>query len=84
MAATRLDLSRWFDRGVSEGASHMIVATDQFDREDYPAYVDAPDEVRPELDRLNAANMTGVMEVYDLRADKLAQMLEHRAWRVPA
>lgn len=84
MAASRLDLSRWFDRGVSEGASHMIVATDQFDWDDFPVYVDDPAKVRDEVSRLESQSMTGVMEVYDLRADKLAQMLERRVWRVPA
>lgn len=78
------EIASWFDRGAANGASHMIVAVDRFDHEDYPVYVDEPDRVREEVSRIETSSMQGVMEVYDLRADKLAQMLERRAWRVPA
>jgi hypothetical protein len=84
MAASREDLSRWFDRGIREGASHMIVAVDQFEWDDYPVYVDDPAQVPDEVARIRSSSMQDVMEVYDLRADKAAQMLERRAWRVPA
>lgn len=78
------EIASWFDRGVADGASHMIVAVDRFDHENYPVYVGEPTKVRGEVERIEGGSMQGVMEVYDLHADKLAQMLERRAWRVPA
>lgn len=45
---TREQIGAWFDRGVTDNASHMIVAVDRFDHEDYPVYVDNPAEVRAE------------------------------------
>jgi len=78
------EIAGWFERGVADGASHMIVAVDRFDHDDYPVYVDEPDKVAEEVARIQGASMQDVMEVYDLRADKLEQMLARRVWRVPA
>ena len=41
MAASLEVLKEWFDLGVSQGEKYMIVATDNFDHEDYPVYSDA-------------------------------------------
>ncbi|MDX1535923.1 MAG: hypothetical protein R3346_04150 [Candidatus Spechtbacterales bacterium] len=59
----------WFDRGVEQGATHMIVVCDTFDWEDFPVYV-APDEnVREKADEYNKMSMQKVMEVYSLSKD---------------
>lgn len=73
----------WFERGIEGGATHMIVAVDQFDGEGYPAYVWGG-EVRDRLGRIRAAGMQRAMEVYDLRMNKAAQLAEAYAWHVPA
>lgn len=81
MAATRQDIEGWFDRGVANGARHMLVVCDTFDHDDYPVFTHSDDEC---LKRYKEpGNMQRVMEVYDLRADKAAQMNEHRAMRLP-
>ena len=38
MAATKDEISSWFDRGVAQKATHMIVVCDTLDHEDYPCF----------------------------------------------
>lgn len=79
MAATRQDISEWFDRGVAEGATHMIVACDTFDWDnwdDYPKYVLPGQDVR----EVEAKCQDRIMEVYALHLPKDAQMAERRAF----
>jgi len=78
---TQTDISRWFDRGIEQSARHMIVVCDTFDHEDYPVYTKTDDEC---IAKVNApGEMQRVMEVYDLRESKAAQLSERRAWRLP-
>lgn len=77
MAATRADIEGWFDSGVAQGATHMIVKCDTFDWSDYPVYV-TPDEDVHERDE---GNKDRTMEVYLLDpARKAEQMVMHRAF----
>ncbi len=68
------DLSEWFDRGVEQGATHMIVVCDTFDYEDYPVYVKKGEDVRSVYNHYNGPNMQKVMEVYSLSQDKEKQL----------
>lgn len=83
MAATRQDIESWFDRGVAEGATHMIVVCDTYDHDDYPVFVKPGEDPRAKhkeyLDGLHP--MQRAMEVYSLKQDKALQMAEHRAFR---
>lgn len=84
MAASRRNISDWFDDGVVEGRTHMIVVCDTFDHEDYPVYVGKNDDFWSVYGRYkDGQNMQRVMEVYDLKADKADQLDEQRAFRVP-
>lgn len=81
MAATREDISGWFDDGLKQGARHMIVVCDTFDHDDYPVFTLSDEEC---VSKYKApGDMQRVMEVYDLRADKGEQMNERRAMRLP-
>lgn len=82
MAAVSIQgISQWFDEGKKEGATHMIVACDTFDWEDYPVFVNSETEAREEVKRLQTGdNMQRVMEVYDLRKGKQDQLNAQRAW----
>jgi hypothetical protein len=66
MATTVDDLKEWFERGKSEGATHMIVVCDTYDWEDFPVYVTKDQDVGEELTKRNGQNMAKVMEVYCL------------------
>jgi hypothetical protein len=76
MTATRSDIAEWLEEGRRLGATHIIIAVDRFDHENYPIYV-MPGE-RP-IDKRPTGEMQGVDECYDLRKDILSQMAERRA-----
>lgn len=81
MAATKQDISSWLDRGVKEGATHMIVVCDTYDYDDYPKYVSgSADFVHRKVAEVNAQSMQRVMEVYNLSVSKVSQLAEHRAF----
>lgn len=80
MPTTVNDLRVWFDQGVEQGATHMIVKCDMMDFEDYPLYVYPGQNPR----KVANSNPERVMECYDLRMNRESQMREHRAfhWEV--
>ncbi len=72
MAATRSDISGWFDRGVAEGYKIMIVWCDTFDYEDYPVYYESRETAISA--KKTPDSMQRLMESYDLTADKETQL----------
>lgn len=81
MAATMQDIRGWFNRGVAEGSKRMVVWCDTFDWEDYPQYTDLTGEdLKFYTSKENGQNMKQLMEVYDLTADRDAQLAERRAF----
>lgn len=80
---TKETISTWFDVGVKEGYSHLIVMTDTFDYEDYPMFAYNEDHCREILEDYKKGSMQRVMEVYDLRQDRDEQLNEHRCWSAP-
>ena len=81
MAATKDEISKWFDDGVVKKARHMIIVCDTFDYDDYPVYTTTDADC---LQRhKNPGKMQRVMEVYDLQSDKAEQMSKGRAMRLP-
>lgn len=83
MSATRLEIAQWYNQGVEDGARYMIIACDEFDHDNYPVYADTAKEVHDEYDRLMAAPMSGIDEIYDLQGNKLKQFLAPRVWDLP-
>lgn len=82
MGTTREEIGRWFDEGVAKGATHMIVATDTFDWDDYPVYVMPGSEAAKRAEQVRTQPMTKVMEIYDLAMDRQAQLSKRRAFNV--
>lgn len=80
MPTTREDIRTWFKEGVTKGATHMVVACDTFDYEDYPVFVMPADDVVEKVKEFNGPNMQKVMEVYDLSMDMGTQLNERRAF----
>jgi hypothetical protein len=81
MPASYEDLSAWFDRGVCENATHLIVVCDTYEYEDYPVYVMPGTDVRQKADEYSEESMQRVMEVYVLDPlRKNEQMRERRAF----
>ena len=77
---TREEIGEWFDRGVADGATHMIVVCDTFSYEDYPVYVSATENVIEVRDKYNGPNMQRVMEVYSLKKNKEEQLSRNRCF----
>jgi hypothetical protein len=74
---TRREIEQWFDRGVAEGATHLIVCVDRFDYEDYPVFVKSKEDAMAHVAK--PGDMQGIMEVYNLSMDKETQLKETRA-----
>ncbi len=83
---TSNEIAAWFDAGVAQGATHMIVACDTFSHDDYPVYVRPDQDVRLVESGIKAHGMQRIMEVYHLKMDQHAQLSERRAFNydVPA
>jgi hypothetical protein len=79
MSTTRDDIQRWLDEGKAMGATHVIVATDTFDYEDYPVFVKPGQNAQELADKINGESMQKVMECYSLTLDTEAQLKEGRA-----
>jgi len=72
---TKETIARWFDEGVTLGATHLVVVCDTFNYDDFPVYV-RPGQDAHVVAKLhdNAENMLRLMEVYDLRQDRDLQV----------
>lgn len=77
---SKATIGGWFDRGVTEGATHLIVVCDTFDHSDYPVFVKTGEDAREIADKYSGKNMQRVMEVYNLSMDKATQMEQSRAF----
>jgi hypothetical protein len=80
MTASTQDISRWFDTGIEQEATHVIVVCDTYDHDDYPVYVSKGEDVHKVAEKYNGSNMQTIMEVYNMSMDKAKQMAQHRAF----
>ena len=80
MATSKKEIAIWLEQGLEKGASHVIVAVDTFDYEDYPVYVMPNQNIQIEIDNIRKQNMTRIMEVYNLSLDLNQQLKEQRAY----
>lgn len=80
MAATRQDIQEWFELGVKQNSTHLIVVCDTFDHDDYPVYISADQDVKTIESNYNGKNMQRVMEVYNLKLPMNNQLNEHRSF----
>lgn len=83
MTATKPCISEWFDQGVKQGATHLLIVWDTFDHDDYPVFANGDEDALAQHDAHDGKNMQRVVEVYDLREDKDAQLHLHRVMRLP-
>jgi len=75
------DVRQWFKAGTGKGASHMIVACNTVNYEDYPVYIMPEEDSRKKMAEYSGKNMQRVMEIYNLAEDMEKQIAEHMAWR---
>lgn len=67
------ELRELFDKGISVGATHMIMVCDTFSHEDYPVYVRVGQDAREVAKEFDGINMQRLLEVYNLKMDKTVQ-----------
>jgi hypothetical protein len=80
MSTTKTELKQWFQRGLQQGATHMIVVCDTYDWEDYPVYIEPHQNCREEAKQYDGANMQKIMEVYSMKLPMDQQLNEARAF----
>ncbi len=84
-ATSREDIREWLAQGQSAGATHVVVASDDFDHSYYPILVKSGEDPRKIVDaHSNVRAMSRVMEVYALHLDWEEQLAEHRAFHLDA
>ena len=74
------EIARWFKEGKKSGATHLIVACDSFDHEDYPVYVKPNEDVRIKESNIRRSSMQLVMEVYNLSMDMDTQLRQKKSF----
>lgn len=79
MAASTQDIKHWFEQGLKNGSTHLIVVCDTWDWIDYPVYVSAKEDARKIADE-HGANMQRVMEVYNLSLPMQEQLDQDRVF----
>lgn len=80
MTATKQDIERWLIEGTRKGATHVIIACDTFDYDNYPVYVMPGEDARQKFDDTCFKNMTIVDECYNLSMDIKEQMSRYRCF----
>lgn len=80
MSTSKEEIRRWLEDGKQAGATHVIVAVDTFDHEDYPVCVMPGQDVRAVEKGIRESSMQGVMEVYSMALDIEQQLGERRAF----
>lgn len=68
-----------FESGVSKGATHMVVMSDDYDYEYYVEYCHSAKEAKKIL-RTSGDNMQRVMEIYNLNGDMEKQLAKFRCF----
>ena len=82
MPTTRSDIVRWFEEGIKQEATHLLVVCDRFDYFDFPAYVYSGEQPQEKIDDWNSQEFYRVMEVYALHLDMDTQISERRSWHL--
>lgn len=77
---TREDIASWFQYGVSQEATHMVIVGDYFSYEDFPVYVYRGHDPREVFTQYKSEDMYSIMEVYALHLDMESQLDEPRSW----
>jgi hypothetical protein len=72
------EIREWFDLGVADGKSFMIVMCDTYDWDDYPKYYSNETDAR--RDAKYPGEMQKVMEIYDLAGERDTQLSKGRAF----
>jgi len=79
MTATREDIISWLERAKELNSTHLIIAVDTYDFDNYPVYVTSNENVEEEYDKIIKSSMQRVDEVYNMSLNIEDQLKERRA-----
>lgn len=81
MAATKEEINAWLKTGQERQSTHVIIAVDTFDYQDYPVYIAKKDDVQEKLKNIRNGQ-DRAMEVYNLSLALDPQLNQPRAWNI--
>lgn len=81
MSATKEDIRSWLKEGIEKGATHVIIALDTWDYENYPVYVYSGESVQVKVDSYKTKE-DRIDEVYNLSMDIQEQLNQRRVWNL--
>ena len=76
------DIKIWMEEAKKRNATHLIVALDAFDYDNYPVYVSANENVHKKINQINWKAMQGIDEIYNMSIDIDKQLAEDRAYHI--
>lgn len=82
MSATKQDIRDWLIQAKAMGATHLIVALDTFDYDNYPVYVKPGQIAADEVKKIQSEDMQRVDEVYNLSMNIEAQLSARHVWNI--
>jgi len=65
MSASRNDIKKWLDEGKEKGATHVLIALDTWDYENYPVYIMPNENAREKVNEYGKSQ-DRIDEVYNL------------------
>jgi len=81
MAASKQLIQKWLLQGLEINATHVIIALDTWDYENYPIFVLEGDSVDDKISYYNKSE-DRIEEVYDLSMDIQYQLNQPHVWNV--
>jgi len=82
MTATRKDIEDWLEEAKDKKATHLIIAVDTFDYDNYPIFIYSKKECQEKINEINGKNMQRIDEVYKMNKNIDKQLKERRVWNV--
>lgn len=81
MSATKADIRKWLMEGKEQGATHVIIALDTWDYDNYPVFIQPGQSVKEKVDSYNS-KQDRIDEVYNLSLDIEQQLNQRRVWNL--
>ncbi len=72
--ASLANITLWYERGVEQKATHMLILLDEFSGDNYPLFVRPDQDVRIVEKHFSDKKMSRVEEVYILQGSKEDQL----------
>lgn len=81
MSTTKNEVREWLERGIERSSTHVIIAVDTWDHEDYPVFVSRDESVYEKINSYDN-KQNRIMEVYNLSIDIDEQLNQYRVWNI--